>query len=406
MTTWHSDSWVDFPAAQQPEYNNAEQVNLTLKSIRSAEGIVSVQSIETLLRKLENIYNSNDNSMFLQIGDCAESFESCTLQRIETDSHLFSQLENILSSPFTVGRICGQFAKPRSSLSEQNDLLEDIPSFRGDIINSINPDSRHPSPSRMKTAYSLSKNLYTQKISSSEIFISHECLLLPYEAALVRHHNYSTSAHMLWIGDRTRQINGAHIEFCRGLKNPIGIKVGPSADPHDIRLCVEKLNPENLRGKISVITRYGAGRVKIHLPLLIKNLKGLHVIYQCDPLHGNTQMIGRFKTRHVDSIKLEIQETISTHNILGTRVHALHLEVTGDNVTECVGVNVEPADLPLRYRSACDPRLNPEQAKEIVRFASSLIQSSTPKRETSVSTAKTSAGSSSRFSDEDNTSSP
>lgn len=409
---WRRDSWRKCPIFQQPEYTDGK-IDPILDELRNSEGIVDIESVYDVLKQLKSVWESN-HLVFLQAGDCAETFESCFENRILTDSMLFSQLSQFLSpSPFAppgfvLGRICGQFAKPRSCFLDNNIDLGPIPSYRGDIVNSLDPLGRDPNPARLKIAYSLSKTCFNYIPKNQNIFISHECLLLPYEEALIRTSptsccSFASSAHMLWIGNRTRQIDGAHIEFCRGLLNPIGIKVGPESNPSEIRRCVELINPLNIPGKVSVITRYGVGGVEKHLSLLIDNLKGLNVLYQCDPMHGNTFLLGDLKTRHVDTVKEEIRQTVSTHSKNRSRIHGLHLEITGDNVTECVGVNVLPNEVSLRYRTACDPRLNPEQAKEVVLFTRSLLDTRC-NSDVIFSSRETSQGSSIQsipFSDED-----
>jgi 3-deoxy-D-arabino-heptulosonate 7-phosphate (DAHP) synthase class II len=285
-------------------------------------------------------------------------------------------MKMIIDSPFVIGRICGQFGKPRSTNIEVHPQHGHIPVFRGDIINSLS--SRKHEPWRMIEAQKISKSMYSHliKASKDKIFTSHECLLLDYESSLVREWGflYSTSAHFLWIGDRTRDLNGAHVEFCRGIRNPIGLKVGPSADPIEIMHIIERLNPGMVPGKVTIITRFGVGGLGKLRDLIQCLKKTKHpVLWQCDPMHGNTIQAGGLKTRRVDDIKQEILETLHCHWSYGTKLHGIHLETTGADVTECIGCGVGFKDLPSRYETACDPRLNPEQTKDVLQFLSQLI---------------------------------
>jgi 3-deoxy-7-phosphoheptulonate synthase len=365
---WTPQSWRDYPASQQPIYEEPETVEEVVGRIRLSPGIVCSESVFRLKKRLELLFKS-PSDVLLQAGDCAETFSSCEQARVTRDAELVTSLSPALS----IGRICGQFAKPRSHHVEIHKERGEIPVFRGDIINGYSPLERSVNPNRMQLAHSLSLNMYRQlQDIGHDFFISHECLLLPYEEALIKcdkgQRSFSSSAHFLWIGDRTRELNGAHIEFCRGLENPIGIKVGPSSDPREIRECVVRLDPTNSPGKITIITRFGVGGAARHLPALIRELRGLNVLYQCDPMHGNTVILSSGKkTRYVESIKHEIMEVVEIHRTMGSRVHGLHLETTGTDVTECMGVNVHDVNLP-NYQSLCDPRLNPIQARHVVEF--------------------------------------
>ena len=353
--------------------------------IESQSGIVRYSDIQTLVSQLAELEDSEDGFL-LHAGDCAELFETCELSRVTRDSKFTSDMGSIVNASIILGRICGQFGKPRSKATDDYGL----PVFRGDIINGTCTSKRDADPSRMRLAHSLSLKMYS---ALTDLFISHECLLLPYESALVRYHTdntpYNSSAHFLWIGDRTRALDGAHVEFCRGLANPIGIKVGPSSDPLEISNIVRRLNPENIAGKITIITRFG--KMQAHrLPLLIAELKGLRILWQCDPMHGNTVQAGLFKTRYLVDIKEEIRETVHAHRMAGSRLHGIHLETTGeDNVTECVGGNVSLHDLPLKYLSACDPRLNPAQTREVLLFLNDILKESNLKRNQSTPSTTT-----------------
>ena len=365
---WNPQSWKALPATQLPNYSDLLAVERITSEIRSRHPIVAFDSVLRLKERLKALYASQSD-VLIHAGDCAETFKSCTPQRVVRDSELILSL----STAFAIGRICGQFAKPRSQPIEFHNECGIIPAFRGDIINSFDPESRMVDPERMRKAHELSMAMYRcLETRHEEFYISHECLLLPYEECLIKRTEfegfYSSSAHFLWIGDRTRDLNGSHLEFCRGIENPVGIKVGPTSNPEEIKECVLRLNPLNEPGKVTVITRYGVGNAASHMPCLIEQLRGLHVLYQCDPMHGNTVLLesGK-KTRYVESIKQEMAEVVDLHRSLGSRIHGLHLEVTGANVTECIGVNVSDPNLP-QYESLCDPRLNAVQAKHVVDF--------------------------------------
>jgi len=331
-----------------------------------------------------------------------------------------------------VGRMAGQFAKPRSAPTETIDGVE-LPSYRGDIINELDftPEARIPNPDKMLQAYTqaaASLNLVrafstggyadvhkvhawtlgfsqgekatryremanrisdaldfmraagvnsdrAHTLQSVDFYTSHEALLLEYEEALTRVDSTSGnwvagSGHMIWIGDRTRQIDGAHVEFCRGVLNPIGLKCGPTTTPEDLKILMAKLNPENEPGRLTLIARFGAGAVGDHLPRLIKTVQeeGANVLWSCDPMHGNTiKAASGYKTRPFESVLREVQEFFAVHKAEGTVPGGVHFEMTGQDVTECTGGvrAVTEEDLSSRYHTACDPRLNASQSLEL-----------------------------------------
>ncbi len=384
---WTPSSWRDMEALQQPRYDEEEEVDSIMESLKNSDGVVDPSDIDELRRNLAEVYES-DWKVFLHAGDCAETFASCTRDRVERDFHFLSDMSVELGSPgMVIGRICGQFAKPRSYDSEPHPHEPEapIPVYRGDLINGLHYHSRQPDPHRMKTAHSICKELVSSipreagSIQPHSVYTSHECLLLPYESALVRTTvngcNYATSAHFLWIGDRTRKLNGAHVEFCRGIENPIGIKVGPSADPDEIANIIRMLNPDNKHGKITVITRFGASSdIRSKMTALLMSTRGMSVLWQCDPMHGNTVLTSQFKTRHLHDIKSELKDTIAAHYLNHSRLHGIHLEATGAHVTECIdGIVVTSDNISTKYHSACDPRLNPDQTREILRFVFELV---------------------------------
>ena len=379
MQNWDKNTWKFFPAKQQPMYVDHQLVDQVVSQLSSTgQPIVDPKDIDLLLYKLGDVYES-ENEVLFHGGDCAETFESCNSKRVERDVVFLNSMSLIISSQVTIGRICGQFGKPRSCHFESGG----IPVFRGDIINSVS--DRNHCALNMLTAHQLMLDMvkYTESI-----YISHECLLLPFESSLVRN-EYATSAHFLWIGDRTRQLNGAHVEFCRGIKNPIGIKVGPISDPEEIREIVLRVNPENIAGKVTVITRYGSGNVEQHLKRLIQKLKGLKVLWQCDPMHGNTVVRNGWKTREIDDIKHEIFETVQVHRAEGSRLHGIHLEATGADVIECVQDSNEEV-VGDKYESVCDPRLNPEQTRDVLEFLKSTLTKNETSRCSSRTTTDTS----------------
>jgi 3-deoxy-7-phosphoheptulonate synthase len=374
---------------------------------------------------------SRGEAFLLQGGDCAESFAEHLPDNIRDSFRVILQMAVVLTfgagcPVIKVGRIAGQFAKPRSSnFEKQGD--QELPSYRGDIINSIEFDKalRQPDPERQIMAYRqaastlnllrafaqggyanldhvhqwnlgfvkeskqgeqyealagrISETLNfmnavginsetSAELRSVDFYTSHESLLLGYEEALTRVDSttgewYDTSAHMLWIGDRTRQPDGAHIEFVRGVKNPIGIKCGPSLEGSELLRLIDIINPENEEGRITLITRYGEGNVESHLPDLIRAVEaeGRSVVWSCDPMHGNTiKASNGYKTRPLDKILNEVKDFIDIHNSEGTYAGGVHIEMTGQNVTECTGgtQKISEEDLSDRYHTHCDPRLN------------------------------------------------
>jgi 3-deoxy-7-phosphoheptulonate synthase len=378
MPEWHAHSWEAFRAAQQPDYEDTDALRRIVSELRfSGEPVVDTASIERLLAELGKIAQDQEGKIFVHAGDCAETFDSCTQERVMRDANFLSSIGSLTGGPLVIGRICGQFGKPRSSPLEDHPIAGSIPVFRGDIINSANHDDRTHDPSRMVTAHRLSREMMNVLHSNfPDIYTSHECLLLPYESALVRSvgsHAYNTSAHFLWIGDRTRGLRGAHVEFCRGIRNPIGIKVSHTANPREIVEIVTRINPDNVPGKVTIITRFGASNQLDELIREVRDSGCAPVVWQCDPMHGNTIQIARRKTRRVDDIKREISHTIESHQRNGTKLHGIHLETTGADVTECIGCGVEEGHLENRYMSACDPRLNPIQTNHVLEFVNELL---------------------------------
>ncbi|MBL4616767.1 MAG: 3-deoxy-7-phosphoheptulonate synthase class II [Robiginitomaculum sp.] len=437
MTKWQPDSWRNKPAKHIPEDNpDAAALAEVEDTLRASVPLVFAGEARNL--KSELAAAANGNAFVLQGGDCAESFKELSADAVRDTFRVLMQMAVVLTfaggKPVVkLGRIAGQFAKPRSSAVETRDG-QTLPSYRGDIINGMDftEKARIPKPKRMLHAYGQSAatlNLlrafaaggyahlgnvhqwtlgfvkrspagarYRQiadkiseamefmeacgitpetapQLAGTPFYTSHEALLLGYEEALTRVDStsgdwYDTSAHLLWIGDRTRQIDGAHVEFCRGVRNPIGIKCGPSLDPDEAMRLLDVLSPDNEPGRIMLINRYGADQVEKCLPKLIQKIEGegRKVVWSCDPMHGNTiKAQGGYKTRPVDLILREVASFMKVAHGEGAWPGGVHFEMTGQDVTECIGgaQEITEADLSSRYHTHCDPRLNGEQALEL-----------------------------------------
>ncbi len=446
MKNWSKTSYRNKTALQQPGWPDREQYEKVVRSLSALPPLVFAGEIRDLKARLAQV--AAGRAFLLQGGDCSEEFARCTAPNIRETLKVLLQMAVILTyagnKPVVkVGRIAGQYAKPRSSDTETVNG-ENIPSYRGDMANSIEatPEARVPNPERLLMGYHMSAatlNLLraftrggfgslhrvqawnqkfvkqspmgrnyermakrisdaikfmetigiptdTPQMREVQFFTSHEALFLGYEEALTREDSteaggwYDCSAHMLWIGDRTRQLDGAHVEFLSGVRNPLGIKVGPDHDPDTMLALIERLNPENEPGRITLITRFGAGVVEKHLPPLLRAVKraGCHVIWTCDPMHANTFSAesGR-KTRSFDDILSELQCFFELNWAEGTIPGGVHFELTGDNVTECIGGGrqLSAEQLNLRYLTTCDPRLNAEQSLEMAFQIAEMIRS-------------------------------
>ncbi|WP_342642745.1 class II 3-deoxy-7-phosphoheptulonate synthase [Rhodoligotrophos ferricapiens] len=433
---WAPESWRSRPVVQMPDYPDAERLGAVEAQLKGFPPLVFAGEARKLKRKLARV--AEGKGFLLQGGDCAESFEEHSADNIRDFFRVFLQMAIVLtfgaSSPVVkVGRIAGQFAKPRSSDTETINGVT-LPSYRGDIINSneFTAEARMPSPERQLEAYRQSAatlNLLrafaqggyanlehvhnwtlgflrdspanaryqaladrltetldfmraiginadtAPQLRQTDFFTSHEALLLGYEQALTRIDStsgdwYATSGHMLWIGDRTRQPDGAHVEYARGVQNPIGIKCGPSLTPDELLRLIDILNPANEGGRLTLICRFGADKVEKHLPGLIRAVSraGRTVVWSCDPMHGNTIKASTgYKTRPFDQIMSEVRRFMAVHQAEGTHAGGIHVEMTGKNVTECIGGAhlLTEADLSDRYHTFCDPRLNADQALEM-----------------------------------------
>ncbi|MGF7441404.1 class II 3-deoxy-7-phosphoheptulonate synthase [Campylobacter concisus] len=443
--TWNRDSWREFNILQQPKYPDLKELKEVEEKLKSLPPLVFAGEARSLKEELAKVCNGE--AFLLQGGDCAESFTNFNANNIRDMFKVLLQMAIVLTFAggypvVKVGRVAGQFAKPRSSDFEEASGVK-LPSYRGDIINGFEFDekARVPDPKRMIEAYyqsastmnllrafsrggladlhqvhkwnlgfvkkpeigekyakladELTKTLSfmaacgitsanTPVINQTAVYTSHEALLLPYEEALTRVDSlsgewYDCSAHMLWIGERTRGINDAHVHFLSGVKNPIGVKIGPSAKAEDVIALANKLNPENEAGRLNVIIRMGADKIGENLPKILRELKreGLNIVYSIDPMHGNTvKTSNNYKTREFDKIISEVRSFFEIHKAEGTRAGGVHLEMTGQDVTECTGgaLNITESSLEQRYETQCDPRLNADQALELAFLMADLVK--------------------------------
>ena len=434
--SWSPASWRALPIRQVPDYPDPAALAAVETKLKTHPPLVFAGEARSLMAGLGQV--AEGKAFLLQGGDCAESFAEFHPDNIRDTFRVLLQMAVVLTYAAAmpvvkVGRIAGQFAKPRSEPMERQGDVE-LPSYRGDIVNgpAFDLESRTPDPNRLLQAYAQSAatlnllrafasggyadlhNVHrwtlgfiagnaagerykvlaerigetlefmeacgitpasVPQLRTTEFYTSHEALLLGYEQALTRVDSttgdwYDTSAHMVWIGDRTRQLDGAHVEFCRGIKNPIGLKCGPSLEEDDLLRLVSALNPENVPGRLTLICRFGADKVAEKLPRLIRAVKreGAKVVWSSDPMHGNTiKSQSGFKTRPFDRILKEVKTFFDAHRAEGTHAGGVHFEMTGQNVTECLGgaQAISDGDLSSRYHTHCDPRLNASQALEL-----------------------------------------
>jgi 3-deoxy-7-phosphoheptulonate synthase len=427
------DAWRRLPAAQQPEWPDPAQVRAVTAELAEQPPLVFAGECDQLREKLAAV--AAGEAFLLQGGDCAETFSGATVDAVRDKIETLLQMALVLTYAASVpvvkiGRIAGQFAKPRSRPSESRDGVE-LPAYRGDAVNDFEftPEARRPNPTRLLRAYNsaaVTLNLCrafahggyadlhqahawnqdfvaqspagqryeqiageidralafmkacgadSEELHGVEFYSSHEALLLEYEQALTRIDGrtgvpYDLSAHLVWIGERTRDPGGAHVEFCRQIRNPIGVKLGPTASPDEAVALVERLNPGREPGRLTFITRLGAGKVREVLPPLVEKITEHRapVAWVCDPMHGNTfETASGHKTRRLDHVLDEVAGFFEVHRALGTHPGGIHVEFTGDDVTECIGGGHEIAEDELqdRYETACDPRLNRRQALDL-----------------------------------------
>ncbi|KAH7147358.1 hypothetical protein DER46DRAFT_514737 [Fusarium sp. MPI-SDFR-AT-0072] len=389
---WTPDSWRSKYAAQAVEYNDTNALEDVCASLKQLPPLVSRLEIEQARVRFYHV--ALGRGFIIQGGDCAESFHDIQDDIIHRKVDLLHQqsqiLEDAIGKPvIPLGRIAGQYAKPRSNPLEVLPSGEKVHAFRGHIINSEGLEDRKPDPKRLMLGYfyaaatqnsirhvtGLANSVPGKAFNKCHLYTSHEALHLPYESALT-HESYNLSATSIWLGERTRQLDGAHVEYARGLRNPIGVKIGPTATAADVIALLDTLAPDTAQyGKVTIITRMGHGRVGQVLPAIIRavQLSGHLPIWMCDPCHGNTFTTpDGIKTRRVEDLLAELEETYAAHRSLGSHLGGIHLEQTGDDVTECLGGPSceNEGDLKACYESLCDPRLSGEQALDLVqRFA-------------------------------------
>jgi len=445
MKKWKINSWKNYPVKHIPEYEDKKELDMVLGKLKNFPPLVFAGETRSLTKQLAEVVDGK--AFLLQGGDCAESFAEFHPDNIRDSFKLILQMALILTSSASlpvvkVGRIAGQFSKPRSSPIEIKDGKE-LPTYLGDNINGIefNTKARKPDAKRMFRAYSQAASTLNllrafsqggfadlrkvhlwnlgfvnksqqgrmfkeledkvsyalsfmeacgitpesnRRLRTVNFFTSHEALLLPFEESMTRVDSttgeyHDTSAHFVWIGDRTRQPDGGHVEFCKGIKNPIGIKCGPSLKVTELVQLCTILNPENEKGRITLISRFGYDNVEKFLPKLIRTIKkeGLNVVWSCDPMHGNTiKSATGFKTRPFNNVVKEVKNVFSVHQAEGSFAGGLHVEMTGQDVTECTGgaQKISEQDLSHRYHTHCDPRLNASQALELAFLISDEIK--------------------------------
>jgi len=433
---WTPDSWRSKPVLQQPTYPDQRALSSVEDTLASYPPLVFAGEARELRRQFAEV--TQGRAFLLQGGDCAESFAEFSAPKIRDTFKVLLQMAVVMTFAagcpvVKVGRMAGQFAKPRSADDETQGGVT-LPAYRGDIINNIAFDAagRTPDPQRLLSAYhqatatlnllrafaqggfaSLDQvhqwnldfianssmadrfqqladrideslafmracgfdNDHSPQLRETAFFTAHEALLLNYEQAFTRRDSttgdwYDCSAHMLWIGDRTRQLDGAHVEFMRGIHNPIGIKAGPTTAPDDLLRLIDRLNPGNRDDRINVIVRMGADKVEQHMPALVRAVEreGKHVLWSSDPMHGNTMKASSgYKTRDFARILAEVEQFFAVHRAEGTWAGGIHIEMTGQNVTECIGgaTPVTEDGLSDRYHTHCDPRLNADQSLEL-----------------------------------------
>jgi 3-deoxy-7-phosphoheptulonate synthase len=451
---WTPDGWRQRTALQMPDYPDAAELDGVLDKLRSFPPLVFAGEVNALRRRLAQV--SEGDGFLLQGGDCAESFAEFHPDNIRDTFRVLMQMAVVLTfggavPVVKVGRMAGQFAKPRSSPTEVIDGVE-LPIYRGDIVNGIEFEEalRQPDPNRLLTAYSQAAatlnllrafaqggyaDLYkihrwnlgfvdgteaaaryrelcgritealefmeacgingdsVPEMRQTDFYTSHEALLLNYEESMTRQDTitriggwYDTSAHMVWIGDRTRQADGAHVEYCRGINNPLGLKAGPTMERDDLIRLIDTLNPANEAGRLTIICRMGDDQVLEKLPPLIRAVEGegRKVVWSCDPMHGNTiKSSTGYKTRPFDRILAEVRGFFAVHQGEGTHAGGVHVEMTGRDVTECLGGAqlIDEEQLASRYHTHCDPRLNASQSLELSFLIAEMLKQQRPARQ-------------------------
>ena len=438
---WHSGSWRALPARQQPNYDDEAALARTLDTLRTKPPLVSTGEVDRLASELAEA--AEGKRFVLHGGDCAERFADCTSESLTARLQVLLQMSLVLTHAtrrpvVRIGRMAGQYAKPRTSDAERVDGRE-LPVYRGDLINDNAPDAaaRRADPGRMLDGYhhaAASLNYvralieggfadlhhperwdlsfietsphreayraavdaivdaiafmeavgthHLETLSRVEFYTSHEALLLSYEEALTRAANggaYNLGAHFLWLGYRTSHPCEAHVEYLSGVDNPVGVKIGAKTKDDDLLAVLDRLDPRRVPGRVTLITRLGAGGVALHLPRLVGAVArtGRRVVWSCDPMHGNTEVLpGGRKTRRMEHVLTELEATHATHARLGSAMSGVHFELTGEPVTECIGGpgGVLEEHLSQRYDTACDPRLNGAQALEMAFLLARLLR--------------------------------
>jgi 3-deoxy-7-phosphoheptulonate synthase len=445
MQSWNPNSWRELPILQQPQYPDQDELKTVESQLKSAPPLVFAEETRSLFKQLEDVCEGR--AFLLQGGDCAESFSDFNAANIRDTFKTILQMAVVLTyggkcPVVKIARMAGQYAKPRSADLETINGVS-LPSYRGDIVNSFEftEEARIPDPQRLMKAYHNSaatlnllrafaqggladlhqvnrwnmgfvaanpqKERFQQladkiqdalefmevcginstiapSLKETDLYTSHEALLLGYEEALTRRDHlsgdwYDCSAHFVWIGERTRQLDHAHIEFFKGIKNPIGVKVGPGMDPDDLIRLIDAVNPDNIPGRLTLITRMGADVLPEKLPALVRRVQqeGRKVIWSSDPMHGNTEKAtSGYKTRSFDNIMREISQFFAVHKAEGSYAGGIHLEMTGQHVTECTGgaYGLSDDDLAQRYKTQCDPRLNADQVLEVGFLVADLLK--------------------------------
>jgi 3-deoxy-7-phosphoheptulonate synthase len=443
---WSAASWRKFPAAQQPDWPDADALKKAEARLSALPPLVFAGEARHLMAQLGDV--ANGKAFLLQAGDCAESFAEFSADSIRDKLKIILQMAAVLTYAagvpvVKVGRIAGQFAKPRSVATERVGDVE-LESFRGHMVNdeAFEAEARRPDPERLVEAYQQSAStlnllraftkggfadlsqvhVWNQQFVASSLegqryeriaaeidralrfmaacgidlgaeeglhqvdfWTCHEALILPYEECLTRMDSltgewYDCSAHMVWVGDRTRRIDGAHVEFASGINNPVGVKIGPSCTPDDVAALCDRLNPDRVPGRLTLITRFGTTRIADLLPPVVRRVEaeGHPVVWACDPMHGNTFTSGGGrKTRRFDDIMSELRSYFDVHRDEGTWPGGVHVELTGDDVTECLGGAEEifEGDLGERYTTTCDPRLNARQSLDLAYRVAELLRS-------------------------------
>jgi 3-deoxy-7-phosphoheptulonate synthase len=445
MEQWAPDTWRALPAEQQPEWPDASALDDALSTLRAVPPLVFAGETRSLTDALAAV--TEGHGFVLQAGDCAESFDAFSANAIRDKLKVILQMAVVLTygsgvPTVKIGRIAGQFAKPRSSPTETRDGVE-LPSFRGDMVNdfAFDADARRPDPARLVQAYHQAASTLNllrafakggfadlssvhawnleyvdaspegrrydalaaeidralrfmaacgidldaeQQLHQVDFYTSHEALILGYEEALTRRDSltdrwYDCSAHLVWVGERTRQLGGAHLEFLRGIGNPVGVKLGPAATPEEVVALCDRLDPGHTPGRLVLVSRMGADRIAAALPPLLRavQLSGHPVVWMCDPMHGNTfQHASGYKTRDFDDVMRELHGFFAACQAVDVWPGGVHVELTGENVTECLGGShqVLGDHLEQRYETSCDPRLNARQSLDLAFQVAELLR--------------------------------